>query len=39
LHRLTDEDPERKNYAKEKSELVARLLAMHEKWAKEVKPK
>lgn len=38
LHRLTDEEPERKNYAKEKPELVARLFEMHEKWSAEVKP-
>ena len=38
LGNLNDEQPERKNYAKEKPELVARLLEMHEKWAVEVKP-
>jgi arylsulfatase A-like enzyme len=38
LHRLTDEEPERKNYAKEKPELVAPLLEMHKAWSLEVKP-
>jgi arylsulfatase A-like enzyme len=38
LHRLTDEEPERKNYAKENPELVARLLEMHEAWSLAVKP-
>jgi arylsulfatase A len=38
LGNLNDEQPERKNYAKEKPELVARLLEMHEKWSVEVKP-
>ena len=38
LYRLTDEKPERKNYAKEKPELVARLLAMRRNWADEVFP-
>ena len=39
LGNVNDEQPERKNYAKEKPELVARLLEMHRKWAKEVAPK
>jgi len=38
LHRLTDKAPERKNYAKEKPELVSRLLDLHKAWTKEVKP-
>ena len=38
LHRLTDEKPEVKNYAKEKPEIVARLAKLHQMWASEVKP-
>jgi len=38
LGNVNDEQPERKNYAKEKPELVARLLEMHQKWSAEVKP-
>lgn len=39
LHNLADEVPEEKNHANEQSEIVARLTAMHKKWAEEVKPK
>jgi hypothetical protein len=38
LGNVNDEQPERKNHAKEKPELVARLFEMHEKWSAEVKP-
>ena len=36
LHRLTDSDPEVKNHASERSEIVSRLKKLHEKWAAEV---
>jgi arylsulfatase A-like enzyme len=36
LGNLNDEQPEGKNYLKEKPELVSRLLEMRENWAKEV---
>ncbi|MEO0468130.1 MAG: sulfatase-like hydrolase/transferase [Bacteroidota bacterium] len=36
LGRLTDAEPERKNYAAEKPEIVARLTQFHETWAEEV---
>lgn len=39
LHRLTDEKPEVKNYAKEKPEIVKRLNTLHDAWAKDVNPK
>ena len=39
LHRLTDEEPEKTNHAKEQPEIVERLEAMHVAWAKEVEPK
>jgi len=39
LHRLTDAEPEKVNYAKEKPEIVAKLEAMHEAWTEDVKPK
>ena len=39
LINLADEQPERKNYIKEKAELVERLLALHVKWREEVTPK
>ena len=38
LHRLSDEQPEVKNYAAEKPEVVARLKDLHDAWAKEVEP-
>ncbi|MFT5108440.1 MAG: arylsulfatase A-like enzyme [Pseudoalteromonas tetraodonis] len=38
LHRLSDENPEVKNYAKENPEIVDRLKKMHEQWAREVAP-
>ncbi|MDG2123518.1 MAG: sulfatase-like hydrolase/transferase [Verrucomicrobiales bacterium] len=38
LHRLTDDQPESKNYATEKPEIVARLTALHQQWAKQVTP-
>jgi len=39
LGKLNDPEPEKKNYLKEKPELAAHLLALHNKWAKDVKPK
>ncbi|NNE93022.1 MAG: sulfatase-like hydrolase/transferase [Verrucomicrobiales bacterium] len=39
LHSLADPEPEAKNYAKEKPELVDRLKALHEAWVSEVMPK
>ena len=39
LYRLSDEKPEVKDYAKEQPEIVARLKALHEAWAREVSPK
>jgi arylsulfatase A len=38
LHRLTGENPEAKNYAEEHPEIVTRLKAMHDQWAKDVTP-
>jgi arylsulfatase len=37
LRNLADPEPESKDYAKERPELVQRLLAMHETWSKEVR--
>ena len=39
LYRLVGEEPERKNYAAEKPEIVARLKGLHRAWAEEVMPK
>ena len=39
LGNLNDPEPEKENYLKEKPELVAHLLALHNEWAKEVQPK
>lgn len=39
LGNLNDPEPEKKNYLTEEPELVARLLALHETWAKDVHPK
>ncbi len=39
LSNLSDELPERKNYASERPDLVKRLTAAHEAWVKEVTPK
>jgi len=39
LGKLNDPEPEKKNYLKERPELAAHLLALHNKWAKDVKPK
>ena len=39
LGNLNDEQPERKNYAKEKPNLVSQLLSMHKDWDREVTPK
>lgn len=36
LRRLTDEQPEAKDYASEQPEIVAELTALHEAWEKEV---
>jgi arylsulfatase A len=38
LHNLADENPEIKDYAKEKPKLLAHLTKLHENWAAEVKP-
>jgi len=38
LHNIAEKNPEQKNYIKEKPELVKRLKAMHDVWAKEVQP-
>lgn len=38
LHRLSDENPEEKNYAADEPEIVQRLTKMHEAWAKDVAP-
>jgi arylsulfatase A-like enzyme len=39
LGNLADEEPERKNYIKEKPEIAKRLLKLHIEWIKEVMPK
>jgi arylsulfatase A-like enzyme len=39
LHRLSDAQPEVKNHADEKPEIVARLKALHDAWQAEVEPK
>lgn len=39
LHRLTDENPEVKNYVKEHPEIVQSLFSIHKAWAEEVSPK
>ena len=39
LRYLAEPKPEVKNHAQEKPEIVARLKALHETWAKEVMPK
>ena len=39
LHKLNDEKPEVKNYAKENPKKVQQLLTLHRAWAKEVLPK
>jgi len=36
LGNLADKEPERKNHAKEKPEIVKRLTGLHEAWAKDV---
>ncbi len=38
LHSLADEKPERRDYAAEKPQLVARLRKLHETWAETVSP-
>ena len=38
LHNLAEANPEVKNHAKEQPDIVARLLALHEAWNKEVMP-
>ncbi|MEM7014830.1 MAG: sulfatase-like hydrolase/transferase, partial [Verrucomicrobiota bacterium] len=38
LHRLSDKNPEEKNYAAEEPEIVERLTKLHNEWAEEVKP-
>ena len=39
LGNLNDAQPERKNYQREKSEVVGELMKLHLEWAKKVKPK
>lgn len=39
LHRLTDEQPEVMNHAGTHPEVVARLTALHERWAQNVAPR
>ena len=39
LHNLADAEPEKRNYAAEHPEIVARLTAMHTTWARDVAPK
>jgi hypothetical protein len=39
LHRLSGEDPEAIDYAKDEPETVARLKALYDEWIKEVTPK
>ena len=39
LGNLKDTQPEQKNYQREKSEVVEKLMKLHLEWAKEVKPK
>jgi hypothetical protein len=39
LGNLKDEQPERKNYLKEKPKLVSRLLERRETWVREVNSK
>ena len=38
LHRLTRKNPEAIDHAKDKPELVKRLRALHDEWAREVAP-
>jgi len=38
LGNLADAEPELKNYADEKPEVVQRLMKLHDEWAKEVEP-
>lgn len=38
LHRLTDEEPEVKDYAEDKPAVVKRLKGMHDEWLKAVTP-
>jgi arylsulfatase A-like enzyme len=38
LHNLVGDEPEKKNWLKEKPEIIARLKKLHEAWAKEVSP-
>ena len=39
LHNLSDDDPEKKNWAGENPAIVERLKKLHDAWAKEVAPK
>ena len=39
LHNLAGEKPEQENYIKDHPELVEKLRALHDAWAKEVQPK
>ena len=38
LGNLSDPQPEKKNYIKEKPEIVKRLQELHDEWLKEVEP-
>ena len=39
LHNLAENNPEVKNHALEKPEVVKKLLAMHQEWSRDVNPK
>ncbi|UCF17472.1 MAG: hypothetical protein JSW59_08415, partial [Phycisphaerales bacterium] len=39
LANLADEQPERKNHAKEHPEIVKRLMQLHRRWERQVTPK
>jgi len=39
LANLADEQPERKNHAKEHPEIVKRLMQLHQEWERQVTPK
>jgi arylsulfatase A-like enzyme len=38
LHNLADDEPEVRDYAKQRPDIVERLQALHEEWSKEVTP-
>ena len=39
LGNLTDEEPEKKNYLKEKPKLVQQLFQLHQGWVEETRPR